>query len=100
MGPRRRWPSIGRASGMARSAPTLRHWSSARFRRGLFAADYVDLLDHAVFDGYLAGLAAAGWRGDPAPVRLGFAAAIALRWFQLHGVLRLLANPDIVPFRG
>src|SRR5690349_10942871 len=69
-------------------------------RRGLFAADHAERLDQVVFEGYLGGLHAAGWRGEVALVRLGFAAAIALRWFQLHAVLRLLTNLDIRPFRG
>ena len=36
-------------------------------------------LEEAVLDGYLARLSDAGWPGDPADVRLGFTAAIALR---------------------
>jgi hypothetical protein len=35
-----------------------------------------------------------------ATVRLGYAAAIALRWFQLHGVLRRLTGPAIPARRG
>lgn len=37
-------------------------------------------LDQAVFEGYLDGLRAAGWRGDPAPVRLAYAALAVARW--------------------
>jgi hypothetical protein len=46
-----------------------------------FDADPEDLaeIDAALFHGYLAGLADAGWRGDPRPVRLGYAAHAALR---------------------
>jgi hypothetical protein len=40
-------------------------------------AQAVDL-DEVVFEGYLAGLHDAGWRGDPRLVRLGFAATSAL----------------------
>ena len=36
-------------------------------------------LDEAIFASYLAGLREAGWRGDPPPVRFGYAAHAALR---------------------
>jgi len=36
-------------------------------------------LDDALFTGYLAGLADAGWRGDPRPVRFAYLAHAALR---------------------
>lgn len=36
-------------------------------------------LDEALFDGYLAGLGDAGWRGDPRPVRFAYTAHAALR---------------------
>ena len=35
-------------------------------------------LDQMVFDGYVEGLAEAGWHGDPRLVRLGYAASSAL----------------------
>jgi hypothetical protein len=37
-------------------------------------------LDAALFEGYLAGLREAGWNGDPRGVRLGYTAAVALRY--------------------
>jgi len=37
-------------------------------------------LDKAIFTGYTNGLRAAGWQGDDRVVRLGYAAACALRW--------------------
>lgn len=48
--------------------------------------------DRAVFASYLRGLRDAGWRGDRGLARLGFAAALALRWFVLHGTLRALVG--------
>jgi hypothetical protein len=41
--------------------------------------DDLSALDEALFAGYLAGLADAGWRGDPRPVRLAYCAHAALR---------------------
>jgi hypothetical protein len=90
------WESIGYGAFGADIATLV----FGTIRRGLFPADDVDALDRAVFDGYLAGLRAVGWSGRAESVRLGFAAAIALRWFQLHGVLHMLTNPAIRPFRG
>jgi hypothetical protein len=37
-------------------------------------------LEEATFQGYLTGLADAGWRGDPQVVRFGYAASTALRY--------------------
>ena len=90
------WESIGYGTFGADIATLV----FGTIRRGRFAADRVERLDQVVFDGYLAGLQAAGWRGETVLARLGFVAAIALRWFQLQAVLRLLTNPDIRPVRG
>lgn len=43
-------------------------------------ADEAARLEDEVFEGYLDGLRDAGWRGDPEPVRLAYAATAALRW--------------------
>ena len=58
---------------------------------GLFEieADSLEDLDAVVFRGYLAGLADAGWHGDPRHVRLAFAVASCLR-FGLPVVIDLL----------
>jgi hypothetical protein len=40
-------------------------------------------LDAIAFEGYLAGLRDAGWRGDAAAVRLGYSATLALRFGML-----------------
>jgi hypothetical protein len=42
--------------------------------------DQMSSIDEVVFDGYLDGLHAAGWDGDSRLVRLGYAAAAALRY--------------------
>jgi hypothetical protein len=52
----------------------------------LFAAhvpgDEADALDAAVFAGYLAGLADAGWRGDARAVRRAYCASASRRWLN------------------
>jgi hypothetical protein len=47
-----------------------------------FEADLADArkLDQTVFTSYLAGLADAGWKGEPQLVRFGYVASAALRW--------------------
>jgi hypothetical protein len=56
-------------------------------------------LDAACFAGYVGGLQEAGWAGDARLVRLGFAAAAALRYTvgALRLVLPLLADPALHP---
>jgi hypothetical protein len=49
-------------------------------RRGDFPAERSDELDAVAFAGYVRGLAEVGWRGDPAAARLGYSAAVGLRW--------------------
>ena len=39
-----------------------------------------EALDERVFAGYVSGLQAAGWRGDPKAARFGYAASLALRY--------------------
>jgi hypothetical protein len=43
------------------------------------------MLDRAAFDGYVAGLREAGWRGDAQQVRLGYTAAMAVRRMAMIG---------------
>jgi hypothetical protein len=52
-----------------------------------------------VFGGYLRGLRDAGWAGNPDLVRLGYAAAVGLRWFLLPDTLRVLTG-GARAFRG
>jgi hypothetical protein len=61
-------------------------------RRCEFDAARADELDSAVFDGYVAGLREAGWRGAVEQVRLGYTAAVALRWTALAGILHMLVH--------
>ena len=56
-------------------------------RRCEFDAEQAVELDREVFGGYVAGLREAGWNGDDEQVRLGFTAAIALRWSFLASAL-------------
>ena len=68
-------------------------------RRGDYPARRAAALDRVVFLGYLRGLRDAGWAGDPDLVRLGYAAAVALRWFLLPDTLRVLTS-GARAFRG
>jgi len=61
-------------------------------RRCEFDAARAEELDAAVFHGYLSGLREAGWRGAVELVRLGYTAAIALRWTVLAGILHMLVQ--------
>lgn len=57
-------------------------------------------LEKAVFSGYVEGLQESGWRGDPRLVRLGYAAASALRYsigtirFGFTSLLEMGSSPD------
>ena len=59
-------------------------------RRCEFDAERASELDEVVFEGYVAGLREAGWRGAPELARLGYVSAVALRWTVLVGTLRSL----------
>jgi hypothetical protein len=61
-------------------------------RRCEFDGARTDELDAAVFAGYINGLHEAGWQGPVELVRLGYTAAIALRWTVLAGILHMLAH--------
>jgi hypothetical protein len=61
-------------------------------RRCEFDAARADELDSAVFEGYVAGLREAGWHGAVDQVRLGYTAAIALRWTVLADILHMLVH--------
>ena len=76
------WGAIGQDAGQAAMG-------SVGFWR--FDADRLAELGETCFDGYLAGLRAAGWTGDARLARLGFCLESALR----HGVFPFgLAVPD------
>lgn len=61
---------------------------------GTLEAGEVAETHEALFDGYLAGLRDAGWRGDAGLVRFGFAADAALRWVFRAPGLREIAEPE------
>ena len=44
-----------------------------------FTAEFADLLDRAVFAGYIEGLRQAGWNDDPMLARIGYTCAMTLR---------------------
>ncbi|HEX5570145.1 MAG TPA: hypothetical protein VFX31_02075, partial [Ktedonobacterales bacterium] len=50
--------------------------------------------------GYLQGLRDMGWQDDPDLVRLGYTAAVALRWFLLQGTLRAITDKNERARRG
>jgi hypothetical protein len=61
-------------------------------RRCEFDAERAIELDQVVFAAYVDGLREAGWRGPVEHVRLGYTAAVALRWNVLVSTLRLLVE--------
>lgn len=68
------WTNL-RALQVGTDAKTLVHQALMYFDSD---ADSVRQLDAAVFGGYVEGLRAAGWRGDTAAVRIGYAVRMAL----------------------
>ena len=67
---------------------------AASLLRGAVAMAEAGPLDEACFTGYLAGLRAAGWEGDPRAVRLGYTASAALRYsfMALFDIARTLMD--------
>jgi hypothetical protein len=61
-------------------------------RRGDFDSNGADDLDRVAFVGYLNGLRDAGWDGPAQQVRLGYTAAISLRWSLLFSALRAVVD--------
>jgi hypothetical protein len=82
------WESLGLGSIGAEIATLV----FGTMRRVEFDAERAAELDRVVFDGYLAGLHEAGWTGDVRQARLGYVAAVALRWSVLVHTLRLLVD--------
>jgi hypothetical protein len=56
-------------------------------------AEHARALADACLAGYLQGLADAGWRGEPGPVRSAFVASLA-RWLPLAAGLHILTGDD------
>jgi hypothetical protein len=82
------WEQVGPAS-IGADISTL---VFGTLRRCEFAAERAMELDEAVFTGYVAGLREAGWHGRVEEVRLGFTAAVGLRWSILTSLLRGLVD--------
>jgi len=61
-------------------------------RRCEFDAEQATELDQVVCAGYVAGLREAGWQDPVERVRLGYTAAVGLRWTLLARTLRVLAE--------
>jgi len=77
------WEQVGPAS-IGADISTL---VFGTMRRCEFDAEQAVELDRVVFAGYVAGLRDAGWDGDVQQVRLGYTAAIALRWSFLASAI-------------
>jgi hypothetical protein len=69
-------------------------------RRGDMAASWLPYLTPRALNAYAAGLADMGASIDPAAIRLGFSAAIALRWSLLRDVVVARTTPGAQVFRG
>ena len=86
---------MGRQTATAQEQTVAVDWAFSGI--GAFGSDLADLvggsiylfevdpaeatpLDDIAFASYLAGLRAMGWNSDPAPVRLGYVATLALKW--------------------
>ena len=81
------WGMLGLAAAGEELAATL----VGTVGSGEVAAEQAPALVATLYDGYLAGLRDAGWRGDERELRVGFTAAAALRALS---VLRLDAMDD------
>ena len=64
-------------------------------RRCEFPSTDARALDRLAFDGYVRGLQTAGWDGDPRLARLGYTAAVGLRWFLLTGILQISTDERV-----
>lgn len=61
--------------------------------------DQAQMLEDIVFEGYLAGLDDAGWRGDPRQVRLGYtAASLRFRFAELNRTMEIMLDESQHPF--
>jgi hypothetical protein len=63
-------------------------------RRGAVSPTRANELDVAVFASYVRGLAEGGWTGNRDTVRLGFAAAVGLRWSLVAAALTQPSEPS------
>lgn len=82
------WENIGLGSVGAEIATLV----FGTMRRCEFDAERAAELTQVVFAGCVAGLREAGWQGHVEHVRLGYTAAVALRWTLLARTLRVLVE--------
>jgi len=82
------WEQVGPASAGADISTLV----FGTMRRCEFDAERATELDKTVFTGYVAGLREAGWQGRVEEIRLGFTAAVGLRWTVLAGILQGLVE--------
>jgi len=82
------WEQVGPASAGADISTLV----FGTMRRCEFDAERATELDKTVFTGYVAGLREAGWQGRVEEIRLGFTAAVGLRWTVLAGILQGLSR--------
>jgi hypothetical protein len=85
------WAFLGRGAVGEEGTPLV--MTSVLFGIGLEPAD-VPALSRACYAGYLAGLRDAGWEGDERLVRLGYAAAMALRFGPFSGFVEDIGADD------
>jgi hypothetical protein len=85
------WAFLGRGAVGEECAPLV--MASILLGEGL-EPDDVPALSRACYAGYLAGLRDAGWAGDERLVRLGYAAATALRFGPFSGFVDLIGADD------
>ena len=78
------WEQVGPAS-IGADISTL---VFGTLRRCEFDAERATELDETVFTSYVTGLREAGWQGRTEDVRLGFTAAVGLRWGVMASLLR------------
>ena len=72
------WGYTGLAPVGAELAPLI----GVAFGLGGFPSSQAKRLDQACFEGYLQGLAEAGWKADPRQVRLGYTLTVLLRYIM------------------
>jgi hypothetical protein len=82
------WENIGPGPAGAEIATLV----FGTLRRCEFDAERAMELEQVVFAAYVDGLREAGWSGPLEHVRLGYTAAVALRWSVLVSTLRLLVE--------
>ncbi|MEZ4670363.1 MAG: phosphotransferase [Anaerolineae bacterium] len=76
------WSFVGNGPLGAELVATF--WVNAIFEE--IAREDLKTLDAALFESYITGIHDAGWRGDAQQIRLGYCAALGLRWLAGVGI--------------